>query len=237
MNPFRIALALSLMNLSQLSAQEADSAILIRSVYHNPISPVADLYVADKSGAMVKLNLVVEGLGAPQVARTINGTLQLFTQPTVDPKNPSASLAATCKVPEQIKQADLLIFPAPENAKPPYRVVLIDDAPNVFQKGQSRVINLTAVEIALQAGEHKLPLPSGKITEVPAVTKVNEYNMAQTNFYYKQADEWVAFTERQLQYLDTTRRIFLVHLTPGSTEPVVRTIVDTTPEVPVNKGK
>jgi len=60
--------------------------------------------------------------------------------------------------------------------------------------------------------------------------------MAQTNFYYKQAEEWVAFTERQLQYLDTTRRIFLVHLTPGSTEPIVRTIVDTTPEVSVKKG-
>jgi hypothetical protein len=170
MNSFRIIIALSLMNLSQLSAQDADSAILIRSVYHNPISPVADLYVADKSGSLVKLNLVVEGLGEPQVARTTNGTLQLFTQPNVDPKNPLASLAATCKVPAQIKQADLCIFPAPENAKPPFRLVLIDDAPNVFQKGQSRVINLTAVQIALQAGEHKLQLPSGNITEVPAVS-------------------------------------------------------------------
>jgi hypothetical protein len=29
-----------------------------------------------------------------------------------------------------------------------------------------------------------------------------------------------------LQYLDTTRRIFLVYLTPGSTQPFVTTIVD-----------
>ena len=79
MNSVRIIIALSLMNLSQLSAQDADSAILIRSVYHNPISPVADLYVADKSGSLVKLNLVVEGLGEPQVARTTNGSTPLAT--------------------------------------------------------------------------------------------------------------------------------------------------------------
>jgi hypothetical protein len=58
------------------------------------------------------------------------------------------------------------------------------------------------------------------------VSKKDEFNMAQTNFYYKEKDAWVPFIERQLQYVDTTRRIFLVYLTPGSTQPFVTTIVD-----------
>jgi hypothetical protein len=58
---------------------------------------------------------------------------------------------------------------------------------------------------------------------------VNDFNMAQTNFFYKEADQWVAFTERQLQYLDSTKRIFLIYLTPGSMQPFVTTLVDNTP--------
>jgi hypothetical protein len=88
---------------------------------------------------------------------------------------------------------------------------------------------MTQVDTALQAGEHKIPVPSGKVTELPAVKKVNEFNMAQANFFYKEADQWVAFTERQLQFLDSTKRIFLIYLTPGSTQPFVTTLVDNTP--------
>jgi hypothetical protein len=56
--------------------------------------------------------------------------------------------------------------------------------------------------------------------------------MAQTNFYYQQAGSWVPFTERQLQYLDDYRRIFLVYATPGAVQPSVTTIVDTVTSMP-----
>jgi len=64
---------------------------------------------------------------------------------------------------------------------------------------------------------------------VPAVSKVNDFNMAQTNFYYQQGGSWVAFTERQLQFLDACRRLFIVHVTPGAITPTVTTIVDIAP--------
>ena len=51
-------------------------------------------------------------------------------------------------------------------------------------------------EAAIEAGKHKLPIYSGVIASVPPVKKVNEYNMAQTNFYYKQREAWTAFAER-----------------------------------------
>jgi hypothetical protein len=89
------------------------------------------------------------------------------------------------------------------------------------------VLPLIGVKTAIQAGEHRLPVHPGKITRVPPVKKVNEYNMAQTNFYYQKGYSWVAFTERQLQYLDAYRRLFIVHATPGALTPKVTTIVDT----------
>ena len=212
-------------------AQEGAAPLIIRAAYHNPIKPVTELYLADQAGGIVPLALVAEGLSTPQLTLPVNGSLVLYKDKVVDPKNPQASVAASAKVPADWKKVIVMIFPAAtaaENAG--YRILLINDAPNAFKKGESRVINLTQADTAMQAGEHKLPLPSGKVTDLPAVKKVNEFNMAQTNFYYKEGEEWIAFTERQLQYLDTTKRIFLIYLTPGSTQPFVTTIVDNTPE-------
>ena len=83
------------------------------------------------------------------------------------------------------------------------------------------------VEVGIQAGEHRLRAEPGKVTRIPAVEKRNEFNIAQTSFYYKKDDSWVVFTERQVQYLDKFRRIFLVSVPPGGGHPYITTIVDT----------
>ncbi|MEN9974923.1 MAG: hypothetical protein RLZZ282_929, partial [Verrucomicrobiota bacterium] len=44
--------------------------------------------------------------------------------------------------------------------------------------------------------------------------------------YVKDGDAWTPFTERQLQFLDVCRRLFIVHVTPGALQPTVSTIVD-----------
>ena len=106
-------------------------------------------------------------------------------------------------------------------------MLLIDDSEKAFPGGESRALPLIGVETAIQAGEHRLPIHPGKITTVPPVTKGDEFNMAQTNFYYQQGEAWVPFTERQLQYLDASRRLFIIHATPGALQPTVTTIVDT----------
>ena len=89
----------------------------------------------------------------------------------------------------------VIVLPAPEGTKPAYRMLVIDDSEKAFPGGESRVLPLVAVETAIQAGEHRLPVHPGKITNVPPVTKRDEFNMAQTNFYYQQGEAWVVFTE------------------------------------------
>ena len=88
-------------------------------------------------------------------------------------------------------------------------------------------MTLIGVEAAIQAGEHRVPIHPSEIARIPPVKKVNADNMAQTNLYYKQAEAWVPFTEKQLQYLDDYRRTFIVHATPGVLQPTVTIIVDT----------
>lgn len=218
---------------ASVRAQQGDASakISIRATLHDPVNPVADLFVADDAGGFARLNLIPQGLSNAQLTVPVNGSLALYKTAAVDIKNPQASMVASVKVPQGLKKGIIVIVPAGENANPPYRMVLVDDSPTGFPKGESRVLSLVPVETALEIGEHKLPAASGKLTNVPPVKKVNEFNMAQTNFYYKDraTSSWVPITERQLQYLDEFRRIFIIHTTLGAADPSVATIVDTAP--------
>lgn len=219
--------ALLLSAIAHAQQGEASGQVQIRAVLHDPIHPEAELYLPDPGGKIIPLILVPANLSALQTTLPVNGSLVLYDKAVVDPKNPQASLAATVRVPQNMKKGIVIIIPSPEGSKPAYRMVLIEDTPTAFPKGESRVLSLLPVETAVQAGEHKLPVKSGIVTSVPVVNRVNEFNIAQTNFYYKDGENWIAFTERQLQFLPQFRRIFIIYVTPGSTQPFINTIVDT----------
>ena len=212
----------------QAQPNETATPIQIRAVLHDPVHPAAELFLAYQAGAVIKLELRPQTLSRPQLTLPLNGSLVLYDQAVIDPKKPEASLAATCKIPPNAKRGVVVVLPSPPGSKPAYRMVFIDDSAKAFPKGESRVLTLLPVEAAIEAGEHKLPIHPGVMASVPSVKKVNEYNMAQTNFYYKQGEAWTAFAERQLQYLDDFRRIFIVHVTPGALQPTVTTIAVTT---------
>jgi hypothetical protein len=211
-----------------IHAQEEKKPVPVqfRAVLHDPVKPIADLYFTDKTGAVVPLNFRPQDLSETLLTLPLNGSLLLYDKATIDPKNPAASLAASVKLPPDLKRAIVIVMPNPAGEKPAYRMLLIDDSEKAFPKGESRVVPLMGVETAIQAGEHRLAVHPGNITKVPPVKTVNEFNMAQTNFYYQQGGSWVAFTERQLQFLDACRRIFIIHTTPGALQPTVTTIVD-----------
>lgn len=222
--------------LVSVAAAQESSLSSIRAVLHDPSNHEIKFYVGKPGEAMEALKLVEEGLGEPQKVQVTNGSINLFSSAAVNPANPQASLLASIKVPSTAAASLIvIILPSPKGGATSYSGIAISDDPKSFPWGQSKAVNLTPVEFAIEVGEHKLPLPAGKITDVPKVEKVNEYHRAQTNFYYKQDNQWVIAAERQMQYLNTLRRIFLVSKAPNALSPDVRTIVD---QPPVNmEGK
>jgi hypothetical protein len=229
---FRL-LVLTVIGLSTMihAQQKEPVPVRFRAVLHDPVRPTAELFYPDKTGVVVKLNFRPQDLTEALFTVLVNGSLMLYDKATIDLKNPAASLAASVILPPNLKRAIVIVIPAPAGTKPAYQLLVIDDSAKAFPAGESRVIPMVSVETAIQAGEHRVPVPPGKITTIPPVMKRNEYKMAQTNFYHKQGDSWVPFTERQLQFLDAYRRIFIVHVTPGALQPKVTTIVDTMPMV------
>lgn len=201
--------------------------VRIRAVLHDPMKPHAELFYHNQAGEPAPLEFRPRDLTETLLMRPEQGTLLLRDSATIDPENPMAGVAATLRLPPALRRGILVVMPAPPNSKLPYRMILIDDSEANFPKGESRVLSLIAVKTAVGAGEHKIALEPGKISRIPTVRRVNEFNMAQTNFYYQHGESWIPFTERQLQYIDACRRVFIVHATPGALQPTVTTIVDT----------
>jgi hypothetical protein len=201
--------------------------IRLRAVLHDPMKPFAELYFQGVAGGMERLNLAMEGLTEAQNASVQKGTLRLFTSATIDPEKPLANLAASVTIPADVKRAIIFLLPAGEKAKTPYQLLVLNDSFAAFPKGEARVINMTSLPLAVQAGEHKKEVPAGKIVQLPAVTKVNDQNQAQTLFYRKAETGWALLSERPMQYTPEIRNIFLMYLMPNVAEPQIRTLVDT----------
>lgn len=210
-----------------LAQDTAQPPVSIRAVLHDPINPIAELFYPNEAGLPTPLEFRPKDLTSPLVMLPVEGTLVLRDSATVDPENPMAGVAAAVKLPASLRRAILVVLPAPPDSKVPYRLLVIDDSEKAFPKGESRVLSLLGVKTAVEAGEHKIPLEPGKISRIPPVRKVNDFHMAQTNFYYQHGESWIPFTERQLQFTDACRRLFIVHATPGALQPSISTIVDT----------
>jgi hypothetical protein len=212
------------------SAQEVGGSapVQIRAFLHDPTRPVVDLFVADQNGSVVKLNLTPANLSPAQMTTPVDGSVVLYNTASVDLKKPQDHVVGTLKLPPSTRKAIIILLPT-EPGSMRFKSLLIDDTGDAFPKGESRFLSLVPLETAVEVGEHKLPLASGKITSLPAVKKVNEYNMAQMNFYQKEGSKWITFTQRQVQFLDNFRRIFIIFIPPGGKQPYINTIVDTVP--------
>jgi len=224
MNPIRLTIAAFLAAASVATAELR--TLTLRVYLHDPVHPRGvDLSAAGPDDAEVPLPFRAGKLSLPVEVQLEDHLLLL--------RSDDGKPAASTKVPATQKRAVAIVLPDPDKeSAPPYRVVLVDDAPDRFRWGESRAVNLLGIDAAIEAGEHRVALRAGRTTAVPAVRQVNEFNIAQTNFFYRSGEEWLPFTERQLQYVDDSRRIFLIHATPGSRRPFVTTLVDYQPVDP-----
>lgn len=210
-------------------AGEGASRIKLRALLHDPMNPSAELYLQGAGTALVRVNVSLEGIGEAQEATVNEGTLRLFSSATINPEKPLENLAASIAVPENLRQAIALIVPSGARSGAPYRMMLIDDSPSAFPMGESRVINLTGLELACRAGEHRKVVKPASVESIPRVTQVNDMNQAPARFYQKSGDEWMLLSERPTQFAATLRNLFLLYTMPHVPEAQVRTLIDTQP--------
>ncbi len=229
--------AACLFPLSASAQDEAAAKLSIRAFLNDPAHPETQLFVPDAPDHLIPLVLAPGELPAAQALSITDGKLKLYSAAKIDPANPDAALVASATVPKNLKQAIAIIQPRGDGGKPPCGIVFVDDSVQAFPGGESRVISFTTLPVAIQAGEHKIAIPSGKVTAIPPVAQVDPYNMAQTNFLYKSGEAWVPFSEAKMKYLKEYRQIFLCLVRPGGKSPSLVTLVDDIPKAPAPSVK
>jgi len=207
--------------------------IEIRAVLQDPMNPGAAFQVRTTPSTFEKLELVAEGLCIAKRISVTDNTVALYGPTSSDPKI-GPPIVASAVVAPAVERCLLVIVPEPPGGKLPYHLLVLDDTGKAFPFGESRVVNLTNVALGMQAGATRLSLPAHSVTPLPLIKEVNEYHMAQTNFYAKSdnGDQWMPFAERQVQYLETVRRISLIDVAPGAVAPTIRTVIDHVPFTP-----
>jgi hypothetical protein len=110
---------------------DATVPVQIRAVLHDPVHPAAELFLTDKTGAVVRLELVREGFSKAQFTLPVNGSLALYNSAAIEPRKPLANLAASIKLPPNIRQAMLIIHVTP-GAIQPSVTTIVDTAPAVL---------------------------------------------------------------------------------------------------------
>ncbi len=218
-----------LLPLAASAQDKAVSAITIRAFLNDPSQPEAKFFVPNTPDTRVPVNLNPGELPAEQTAVVINGRLTIYNSPTVDPAQPEAAVVASVAVAKNLGHAVAIIQPLGADRNPRYGIVLIDDSASAFPPGESRIVSMTTLPVALQIGEHKLPAASGKVTAVPRVMKLDPYNMAQTDFFYQRENNWIPFNESKMKYLQSYRQIFICSTRPGSQSPTLTTLIDDAP--------
>lgn len=225
----RFLVSFLLLALATSSLHGATRKLRLRSVLHDPLNSHAELYVPVEDGGLDDLYLALNGLSESQEVVVNDGKLQLYSSKSIDPEKPLENLVASAPVPDGIERAVALIFPADGKSKLSYRMIVLDDSAKAFPKGATRVLNMTSLSLAMKAGEHSVKLPSGKLSAVPPVKKVDHMNRAPTAFYREGDDEipWVLFAERPMPFSLNARNLIIVYGMPNLKAPRLRTIVDT----------
>jgi hypothetical protein len=203
----------------------------LRAYLHDPVHPLAQPFqLKNKGGTATAIEWRAEGLTAPVKTTVVDNRLAIHAD--------TGAIAAEAAVPEGLTQVIVVLTPRPAGGEgTPYQMILLDGSPRAFPFGTSKAVSYLGIETAIEAGEHRLRLPAGKISQVPAVKKRDEFNMAQVNFYLHDSETLVPFTERRLRFVDEIRRIFLVYATPGSQQPTVTTLVDYQPRTEPGKPR
>jgi hypothetical protein len=225
---FSVSLGLFLVSWIPIQSQETVEIreITIRGYLHDPVNPPTEPWIfkhpEGTGGDGTEINWAGTNFTKPVTVKVVNNRIHLFRGPK--------DLMAGATVAQNLRKALVLIIPAADpQAKNPYRMIIQDDSPSAFPFGTSKVANLIGADAALQAGELNMRLPSGKVTAVPLIQKLETGNFAQVSFHVKSPAGWYPIRETRLRFSKNLRRFYIIYSTPGSKHPMIESILDYAP--------
>lgn len=132
-------------------------------------------------------------------------------------------LAAVATVPSGIKDALVLLVPAPAAKKPLiFDTVVMDLSKNAFPEDGALVMNAYPRDVRAVIGEHRVLLKPGMRAAVARPKERNDYNMAAVVIQYKNKEEWLTANETLVSFPEALRQLFIAYADPGNNQVTFR---------------
>lgn len=125
----------------------------------------------------------------------------------------------------------MILIPAGENSKEPYRILAFDDRESSFPMGATRVLNLGRFPARLNlAGAYLKPIAPAGFSIFPIVRKVDEWNMFSAKIEFQVADsQWIEVSTQSWKASELKRDLVILDYDAASRQPIIRLYQDIPP--------
>lgn len=159
------------------------------------------------TGEQSPIDIAAEEISAPVKYMTDDSNRLIFTN-SKDPKKVVAEVA----LPASAQSVILVFIPTATEESLPWKVMVIEDSVAHFPDGGAFVVNLQPQDIRFTIGEIKLMLKSGSAHAIPKPKKVDDFNMAYTQFEFFKNEKWSIASESVQRFIPGLRYLMFCYL-------------------------
>ena len=229
----RLFLAVSSVVLGSVQAQD-ERLIQARTLCFERASETPDIFI-NGSADPYKILTPVESFSHRFSCKLVKNIAVFYKFDGVDDHgDPKRVVVAKTRVSPSLKEVLFYFAPTKPGGKMLYSILVMPDSLDDFPLGSTRLLNLSAGDVAFKVGEHVKQLKPREIALMGAVHKRNEYNMAPLICKMNSINGvWMTICETQVRFTARKRLFIVSYVNPETHQPLLKVYKD----LPVKKIK
>ena len=223
----RIAFAaFTLLLAVQALAQNAETRIHTCFYAFGRVPGHESLFCPTAQDAYEEVRLSPANIVGPVHALALEGRIRLYGAPAAAEAQANRPLLAETRLPQGIRRALIVLFPAPAGEATPYKALAFEHDLAGFPLGVYRVINLSSHPVRGVVGRKIVEAKPGEITHLEPAGEPG--SVQPVRFEYHQQERWNLLTETRAAIRKDRRWLMCVYQDPSSGRMNIRTIPDRT---------
>ena len=179
--------------------------------------------------AFEEISLSTANIVGPVTAAAVDGTLRICDEPQTVEGKITHPVLSTAKLPQEIKRALVILFPAAKGAKEPYRSLVLNHDLGDFPLGVYRMINISPYPIRGAIARKFIEAKPGGIANLELAGEPG--TIAPVRFEFFDQGRWNLLTETRCAIRKDRRWLTCIYQDPVTRRMNIRSIPDRRPVI------
>ena len=187
---------------------------------------------AAEGQGMVEIPFFQGGFTLPKKIKIQNNAIDLLVPQAAPDGTSTMKKIAGATIGEDIKEASILLLPAPAGSDLVYTAVVMPREKD-FPFGHVMLMNLTAAKMKFAIGQKVVELAGKEVRMIDPKASIDDFNMYPVAIAYQTADspDWVTMHTTRWQWNERVRQIAIAWYDGQNQKPEVSTMRDIQPVV------